>query len=171
MRSTQYLKMAIVAGAAALALGRPALALDEVSFGTNWLAEAEHGGFYQAVADGTYEKAGLKVTIVQGGPQAAEPLASPAGPLLPGGEASQEHGGPGLMLRPVRSVEQTSAVVGDPFSELRGLRVAERGQGGAVLLERRRVPLVKRGLELIAQLPLEQHPALLEVPSEVQVLR
>ena len=49
----------------------PALALDEVSYGTNWLAQAEHGGFYQAVADGTYEKHGLKVTIVQGGPQAA----------------------------------------------------------------------------------------------------
>ncbi|MCX5514201.1 ABC transporter substrate-binding protein [Kaistia algarum] len=48
-----------------------AFALDEVSFGTNWLAQAEHGGFYQAVADGTYEKYGLKVTIVQGGPQAA----------------------------------------------------------------------------------------------------
>ena len=40
-----------------------ALALDEVSYGTNWLAQAEHGGFYQAVADGTYEKYGLKVTI------------------------------------------------------------------------------------------------------------
>jgi NitT/TauT family transport system substrate-binding protein len=49
----------------------PALALDKVSFGTNWLAEAEHGGFYQAVADGTYKKYGLDVTIVQGGPQAA----------------------------------------------------------------------------------------------------
>ncbi|SMC40427.1 ABC transporter substrate-binding protein [Rhizobium sp. RU36D] len=49
----------------------PALALDEVSYGTNWLAQAEHGGFYQAVADGTYEKYGLKVTIIQGGPQAA----------------------------------------------------------------------------------------------------
>lgn len=48
-----------------------ALALDEVSYGTNWLAQAEHGGFYQAVADGTYEKYGLKVTIVQGGPNAA----------------------------------------------------------------------------------------------------
>ena len=45
--------------------------LDEVTFGTNWLAEAEHGGFYQAVADGTYEKYGLEVTIMQGGPQAA----------------------------------------------------------------------------------------------------
>lgn len=48
-----------------------ASALDEVSYGTNWLAQAEHGGFYQAVADGTYEKYGLKVKIVQGGPQAA----------------------------------------------------------------------------------------------------
>lgn len=46
-----------------------ALALDEVTYGTNWLAQAEHGGFYQAVADGTYEKYGLDVTIVQGGPQ------------------------------------------------------------------------------------------------------
>lgn len=43
--------------------------LKEVSFGTNWVAQAEHGGFYQAVADGTYEACGLKVTIVPGGPQ------------------------------------------------------------------------------------------------------
>lgn len=44
--------------------------MDKVSFGTNWLAQAEHGGFYQALADGTYEKHGLDVTIVPGGPQA-----------------------------------------------------------------------------------------------------
>ena len=43
--------------------------LDKVSFGTNWVAEAEHGGFYQAIADGTYAKYGLDVTIVPGGPQ------------------------------------------------------------------------------------------------------
>jgi NitT/TauT family transport system substrate-binding protein len=42
--------------------------LDKVSFGTNWVAEAEHGGFFQAVADGTYAKYGLDVTIVSGGP-------------------------------------------------------------------------------------------------------
>jgi NitT/TauT family transport system substrate-binding protein len=47
----------------------PAQALDKVSFGTNWVAEAEHGGFYQALADGTYRKYGLDVTIVPGGPQ------------------------------------------------------------------------------------------------------
>ena len=42
--------------------------LDKVSFGTNWVPEAEHGGFFQAVADGTYRKYGLDVTIVLGGP-------------------------------------------------------------------------------------------------------
>ena len=42
--------------------------LDKVSFGTNWVAEAEHGGFFQAVADGTYKAYGLDVTIVPGGP-------------------------------------------------------------------------------------------------------
>jgi NitT/TauT family transport system substrate-binding protein len=53
-----------------LALGTlPASALDKVTFGTNWLAEAEHGGYYQAIADGTYAKYGLDVTITQGGPQ------------------------------------------------------------------------------------------------------
>lgn len=41
----------------------------KVSFGTNWLAQAEHGGFYQSVADGTYAECGLDVTIVPGGPQ------------------------------------------------------------------------------------------------------
>jgi NitT/TauT family transport system substrate-binding protein len=41
---------------------------DKVSFGTNWVAEAEHGGFFQALADGTYKKYGLDVTIVPGGP-------------------------------------------------------------------------------------------------------
>lgn len=43
--------------------------LTEVSFGTNWVAQAEHGGFYQSVADGTYEECGLSVTILPGGPQ------------------------------------------------------------------------------------------------------
>jgi NitT/TauT family transport system substrate-binding protein len=52
-----------------LGFSAPASALDEVTFGTNWKAEAEHGGFYQAVADGTYERHGLKVTIRPGGPQ------------------------------------------------------------------------------------------------------
>ncbi len=57
----------------------PAGALDKVTFATNWLAEAEHGGFYQAKADGTYEKYGLDVTILQGGPNANNRLLLAAG--------------------------------------------------------------------------------------------
>jgi NitT/TauT family transport system substrate-binding protein len=49
-------------------------ALDKVMFGTNWLAEGEHGGFYQALADGTYKKYGLDVTIMPGGPSANNAL-------------------------------------------------------------------------------------------------
>jgi NitT/TauT family transport system substrate-binding protein len=71
MSTLKTMSLGLAVGAALTALAGPALALDEVSFGTNWLAEAEHGGFYQSIADGTYEKYGLKVTIVQGGPQAA----------------------------------------------------------------------------------------------------
>lgn len=46
-----------------------AQAQDKITFATNWLAQAEHGGHYQAVADGTYAKYGLDVTIRSGGPQ------------------------------------------------------------------------------------------------------
>ena len=46
-----------------------AQALDKVIFLTNWFAEAEHGGYYQAVAEGIYEKYGLNVHIGMGGPQ------------------------------------------------------------------------------------------------------
>lgn len=54
---------------AVLALNGAALAADEVSFGTDWRAQAEHGGFYQALARGFYKARGLDVTIRQGGPQ------------------------------------------------------------------------------------------------------
>jgi NitT/TauT family transport system substrate-binding protein len=56
-----------------------ARALDKVTFATNWRAEAEHGGFYQALADGTYAKYGLDVTILQGGPQVNNRLLLAAG--------------------------------------------------------------------------------------------
>ncbi len=65
------MRLAIPAALAALVcLAGPAFALDKVRFGTNWLADPAAGGFFQAVADGTYEKYGLDVTIVPGGPQA-----------------------------------------------------------------------------------------------------
>jgi NitT/TauT family transport system substrate-binding protein len=61
--------------------GAGAQALDQVRFGTNWVAEAEHGGFYQALADGTYRKYGLDVTIVPGGPQVNNRILLPVGKI------------------------------------------------------------------------------------------
>ena len=52
--------------AASTALAQPP---ERIVFATDWLAEAEHGGFYQAVAEGIYQKYGLDVTIKMGGPQ------------------------------------------------------------------------------------------------------
>jgi NitT/TauT family transport system substrate-binding protein len=46
----------------------PASAATSIRFATDWHAQAEHGGFYEALAEGEYKKRGLDVTIVQGGP-------------------------------------------------------------------------------------------------------
>jgi NitT/TauT family transport system substrate-binding protein len=66
-----------------LMANRPASAQapDHVSFATNWVAEGEHGGFYQALADGTYRRYGLDVTIVPGGPLANNRILLPAGKI------------------------------------------------------------------------------------------
>ena len=64
-------------GAALRGLGMAALALagtsvgaqDKVTLTTTWFAQAEHGGYYQAVATGIYKKHGLDVTVKMGGPQ------------------------------------------------------------------------------------------------------
>lgn len=63
----------ISASAAVLAIGSAAGAgaAEKITFMSNWLAQAEHGGYYQAVADGFYAECGLDVTISQGGPQVA----------------------------------------------------------------------------------------------------
>ena len=44
-------------------------AQEKFTYMTNWYAQAEHGGFYQAVATGIYKKYGLDVTVKMGGPQ------------------------------------------------------------------------------------------------------
>jgi NitT/TauT family transport system substrate-binding protein len=54
--------------AALIASTGPAYALDKVTFGLNWLADPEAGGYYQALVDGTYAKYGLDVTIRPGSP-------------------------------------------------------------------------------------------------------
>ncbi len=59
--------LALLAAAALAAL--PAHAAEPFVYLTNWYAQAEHGGFYQAVATGIYKKYGLDVTVKMGGPQ------------------------------------------------------------------------------------------------------
>ena len=73
----RYGSLALAGGAIAACGRTPSLSsdqnqsngLDAVTYGTNWYAQAEHGGFYQAVATGIYADYGLDVTIKMGGPQ------------------------------------------------------------------------------------------------------
>ena len=51
----------------------------KIRFVTDWRAEAEHGGIYQALATGEYKKHGLDVEIVQGGPGVNVPQLLAAG--------------------------------------------------------------------------------------------
>src|ERR1700685_2640508 len=58
-------RAAVLAGAGLAGAARA----ETVTFGTDWKAEAEHGGYYQAIAAGIYKKYGLDVNLRQGGPQ------------------------------------------------------------------------------------------------------
>ncbi len=61
--------LALALACAATLAPRLAAAQEKFVFLTNWFAQAEHGGFYQALATGLYRKEGLDVTIRMGGPQ------------------------------------------------------------------------------------------------------
>ena len=65
---SQRLRVALIAFFAAI-IGATASRAETVTFGTDWKAEAEHGGYYQAIAAGIYKKYGIDVTLRQGGPQ------------------------------------------------------------------------------------------------------
>ena len=97
--------------------------LTEVRYGTNWIAQAEHGGYYQAVADGTFEKYGLKVTIVPGGPQANNRM------LLPVGRIDFYMGG--NMVQAFSAIEENipTVVVAAHFQKEPQVLIAHPGQG------------------------------------------
>jgi NitT/TauT family transport system substrate-binding protein len=103
--------------------GAFAQAPEKVSFGTNWLAQAEHGGFYQAVADGTYKKYGLDVTIIPGGPQSNNRM------LLPVGKIDFFMGG--NMLQAFSAVEQKipTVVVAASFQKEPQVLIAHPNEG------------------------------------------
>lgn len=59
----------LLVAALGLCVSAGASAQEKFTYMTNWYAQAEHGGFYQAVATGIYKKHGLDVTVKMGGPQ------------------------------------------------------------------------------------------------------
>jgi len=69
IQSTFRIGLAVIALVVALGGGAHAQTLQRLVFATDWLAQAEHGGFYQAIAEATYAKYGLDVQIRMGGPQ------------------------------------------------------------------------------------------------------
>ena len=54
-------RILLVSAVAGTCLAPAAMAETAVKFGTNWVAQGEHGGFYQAVEDGSYKACGLDV--------------------------------------------------------------------------------------------------------------
>jgi NitT/TauT family transport system substrate-binding protein len=62
--------LGLLAGPVLLPLARRARAqvLDKLSFHTDWRAQAEHGGYYQAIAAGLYKARGIEVDLRPGGP-------------------------------------------------------------------------------------------------------
>jgi len=79
---------------------------DKITFVTDWKAQAEHGGFYQAVAKGFYAKHGIDMHIMQGGPAVNVPQ------LLAGGAADFGIGSNGFIpLNMVREGVRIRAVM------------------------------------------------------------
>ncbi|GBQ14200.1 ABC transporter substrate-binding protein [Acidiphilium acidophilum] len=69
IRSIPAFAAALAGLLATLPIAHAAPKLQKVTFGLDWVAEAEYGGYYQAVATGIYKKYGLNVTIREGGPE------------------------------------------------------------------------------------------------------
>ena len=140
-------------------LARPALAQDHITFGLDWSAEAEYGGFYQAVATGIYAKHGLIVTIRPGGPQVNQMQLMMAGRLdfnLGGGRAI-EFAQQNLPFEAIAAIFQKDPSVliahpgvgNDSFAALKGKPILIGGRhagrlvalpGGEVWLQRQSDP-------------------------------
>jgi NitT/TauT family transport system substrate-binding protein len=69
-RLNRRVALGLLAGPVLLPLARRARAqvLDKLSFHTDWRAQAEHGGYYQAIAAGLYKARGIEVDLRPGGP-------------------------------------------------------------------------------------------------------
>ena len=68
-----FMRRIVFGWIAVVLLAAQAGAATHVTFVTDWKAQAEHGGFYEALAEGLYQKAGLDVAIMEGGPSVNVP--------------------------------------------------------------------------------------------------
>jgi NitT/TauT family transport system substrate-binding protein len=100
-----------------------AIAQDKVVLATNWRAQPGHGGFYQALADGTYKKYGLDVEIMQGGPQVNNR------PMLPAGKVDFLMTGNMLMAFDNIKQKVPTVVVAAYFQKDPQAIIAHPGQG------------------------------------------
>lgn len=100
-----------------------AVAQDKVALATNWRAQPGHGGFYQALADGTYKKFGLDVDIQQGGPQVNNR------PMLPAGKVDFLMSGNLLMAFDNIKQKVPTVVVAAYFQKDPQAIIAHPGQG------------------------------------------
>ncbi|WP_077002241.1 ABC transporter substrate-binding protein [Variovorax sp. KK3] len=100
-----------------------AVAQDKVVLATNWRAQPGHGGFYQALADGTYKKFGLDVDIQQGGPQVNNR------PMLPAGKVDFLMTGNMLMAFDNIKQKVPTVVVAAYFQKDPQAIIAHPGQG------------------------------------------
>lgn len=116
------MKTTLIAAAAATLFAPAAWAADKVVFATNWLAQGGHGGFYQALADGTYEKYGLEVDIQMGGPQMNNR------PMLPAGKVDFLMAGNLLLSMDNVRNEIPTVVVASYFEKDPQVMIAHKGQ-------------------------------------------
>ncbi|WP_399677615.1 ABC transporter substrate-binding protein [Xenophilus sp.] len=121
MRKKLFLGLGLGLGMSLLA--HLAAAQNKVTLATNWRAQPGHGGFYQALADGTYKKFGLDVTIQQGGPQVNNR------PMLPAGRVDFLMSG--NMLLPFDNLKAgvPTVVVAAYFQKDPQILIAHPGQG------------------------------------------
>ena len=137
IRPMQFAIAAAAIGATLAVLApAPSFARDKVVFATNWKAQAAHGGFYQALADGTYRSHGLEVAIQQGGPQVNNR------PLLPAGRIDFLM--TGNLLHTFDNVKNglPVVVVAAMFQKDPQALIAHPGQGYEKFAELRTAPVV-----------------------------
>jgi NitT/TauT family transport system substrate-binding protein len=113
-----------------------AQAPEKVVFSTNWKAQAEHGGFYQAVADGSYRKCGLDVEIRQGGPSVNNR------PLLPVGKIDFLMGGNLLQAFDMVKQKIPTVVVAAHFQKDPQGMLAHPGQGYEKFEDLKKAPVL-----------------------------